>query len=405
MRKLFLFITLILAMLLSGCASVPMNIAPEQTLVEVKPNESQVVFFRSSFFGSAIGSSIYEIKGEDAQFLGVLNNGNKIAVKASTGKHLFMVVSEAADFMNADLAGGKTYYAIVTPRMGAWKARFSMWPVSTDAASEFNTTDGKLEKWMADTTLVSTSDSARAWYQKNRERVDSKMREYLPVWNQKSAGDMEERTLKPEDGVAVSIGQKVNEPPAYNESVSGVKLDDTGVTPIDFYGQAEEEADTKTYDKNIWAKALVEAEGDETKRKVKYIELRANQLYSQEVGLTETSELINTPTTPLFDLTGNYTSKVSAPGGAYFPWVFQGKQKVKFNLNQKGNTVKGRFTSGLSGSIEGTLERDRIVFSWYTANCSMGTGEWKVSPDGNSLEGQWSCDSYAVEGEWNAQKK
>ena len=188
-------------MLLSGCASVTMNIAPEQTLVEVKPNESQVVFFRSSFFGSAIGSSIYEIKGEDAQFLGVLNNGNKIAVKTSTGKHLFMVVSEAADFMNADLAGGKTYYAIVTPRMGAWKARFSMWPVSTDAASEFNTTDGKLEKWMADTSLVTTSDAARAWYQKNRESVDSKMREYLPVWNQKSAGDKEKRTLKPEDGM------------------------------------------------------------------------------------------------------------------------------------------------------------------------------------------------------------
>ena len=135
------------------------------------------------------------------QFLGVLNNGNKIAVKTSTGKHLFMVVSEAADFMKADLAGGKSYYAIVTPRMGLWKARFSMWPVSTDPASEFNTNDGKLEQWMADTTLVTTSDAARAWYQKNRTSVDSKMREYLPVWNQKSAGDMEKRTLKPGDGM------------------------------------------------------------------------------------------------------------------------------------------------------------------------------------------------------------
>jgi len=178
-----------------------MDFAPEQTLVEVNPNESQVVFFRSSFVGSAISSSIYEVKGEDVQFLGVLSNGNKIAVKTSTGKHLFMVVSEAADFMNADLAGGKTYYAIVTPRMGAWKARFSMSPVSTDPASKFNTTDGKLEKWMANSTLVTTSDAARAWYQNNRTSVDSKMREYLPVWNQKSAGDLEKRTLKPEDGM------------------------------------------------------------------------------------------------------------------------------------------------------------------------------------------------------------
>ncbi len=199
--KIFKLVLPLSVLLMIGCASVAMDFAPEQTLVEVNPNESQVVFFRSSFVGSAISSSIYEVKGEDVQFLGVLSNGNKIAVKTSTGKHLFMVVSEAADFMNADLAGGKTYYAIVTPRMGAWKARFSMWPVSTDAASEFNTTDGKLEKWMADTTLVTTSDAARAWYQNNRTSVVSKMREYLPVWNQKSAGAMENRTLKPEDGM------------------------------------------------------------------------------------------------------------------------------------------------------------------------------------------------------------
>jgi len=186
---------------MAGCASVPMDIAPEQTLVEVKPDESQVVFFRDSFVGSAIGSSIYDVKGDDAQFLGVLGNGNKIAVKTEPGIHLFMVVSEAADFMNADLNGGKTYYAIVTPRMGVWKARFSMWPVNTDPTSEFNTTDGKLEKWMADPTLVTTSDAARAWYQKNRGSIESKMREYLPVWNQKSAADMEKRALKPEDGM------------------------------------------------------------------------------------------------------------------------------------------------------------------------------------------------------------
>lgn len=199
--KIFKLVLPMSVLLMVGCASVPMDIAPEQTLVDVKPSESQVVFFRSSFVGSAISSSIYEVKGEDVQFLGVLNNGNKIAIKTSTGKHLFMVVSEAADFMNADLAGGKTYYSIVTPRMGAWKARFSMWPVSTDATSEFNSTDGKLEKWMAGTTLVTTSDAARAWYQKNRVSVESKMREYLPVWNQKSAGDKEKRRLKPEDGM------------------------------------------------------------------------------------------------------------------------------------------------------------------------------------------------------------
>ncbi len=199
--KIIKLVLTLSALLMAGCASVPMDIAPEQTFVEVKPDESQVVFFRDSFVGSAIGSSIYDVKGDDAQFLGILANGNKIAVKIKPGKHLFMVISEAADFMNADLIGGKTYYAIVTPRMGLWKARFSMWPVSIDPTSEFNTTDGRLEKWMADTTLVTTSDAAGAWYQENRISIESKMREYLPVWNQKSAADRDKRTLKPEDGM------------------------------------------------------------------------------------------------------------------------------------------------------------------------------------------------------------
>ena len=53
--KIFKLVLPLSVLLMVGCASVPMTIAPEQTLVEVKPNESQVVFFRSSFFGSAIG--------------------------------------------------------------------------------------------------------------------------------------------------------------------------------------------------------------------------------------------------------------------------------------------------------------------------------------------------------------
>ena len=35
---------------------------------------------------------------------------------------MFSVVGEAADFLEADLAAGKTYYIQVAPRMGAWKA-------------------------------------------------------------------------------------------------------------------------------------------------------------------------------------------------------------------------------------------------------------------------------------------
>ncbi len=76
-----------------------------------------------------------------------------------------------------------------------------------------------------------------------------------------------------------------------SDSVSGER-----VSAIEYYGEAEEEVNTKTYDKNLWAKAFVQAEGDEQKRVAKYIELRANQLYSENVGSISKSKLYKQPT-------------------------------------------------------------------------------------------------------------
>jgi hypothetical protein len=51
---------------------------------------------------------------------------------------------------------------------------------------------------------------------------------------------------------------------------------------LEYFGEAENEIITNTYDKNLWAKALVLAEGDEQKRKAIYIKLRAKQLYEEK---------------------------------------------------------------------------------------------------------------------------
>lgn len=47
-----------------------------------------------------------------------------------------------------------------------------------------------------------------------------------------------------------------------------------------YYGQAEQEIIAGTYNLNLWARALVEVEGDEQKRKARYIELRAAELFA-----------------------------------------------------------------------------------------------------------------------------
>ena len=152
--KSTMWICILALFVLGGCASSPMNFAPEQTLPSVNSNEAQVVFLRTSHFGGAISASLFQVTEAETDYLGISAVGTKIAVKTSPGEHLFMVVSEAADFMKAVLEGGKTYYAMVTPRMGAWKARFSLWPVKRDANAEYSLQNEGFQKQVDGTKLL-----------------------------------------------------------------------------------------------------------------------------------------------------------------------------------------------------------------------------------------------------------
>lgn len=46
----------------------------------------------------------------------------------------------------------------------------------------------------------------------------------------------------------------------------------------EYYGKAEEEFINESFDKGVWAQALVKSDGNEEKRKVEYIKLRVKQL-------------------------------------------------------------------------------------------------------------------------------
>lgn len=193
-------VLLLVAVLATGCASNPMTVSDTQQLAPPKEGQAQVIFMRSSFVGSAINASLYDVTGDEVRFIGIMANGTKVAYDTQPGERVFMVVSEAADFMEADLAPGKNYFSIVTPRMGAWKARFSMWPIKADSAAKYNTTMSEFDKWKESTTLVNNSDKARLWFLNNADSVDKKYEDYWPVWQEKSEEDIAQRTLTPGDG-------------------------------------------------------------------------------------------------------------------------------------------------------------------------------------------------------------
>ena len=200
MRVFYIF-TLLGTLLLAGCASNPMAPVADQTVPAAASDTAQVVFMRDAYTGKAIVSSLYDVTDGKTQFIGVMANGTKIAYPTTPGKHTFMVVSEAADFMEADLVAGKTYYALVTPRMGLWKARFSLWPISNEADAAHSLKSKNFKGWVEDTDLVTNSPKSLAWYERVKASVEKKRAEYWPVWQEKSAADVAARTLKPTDGL------------------------------------------------------------------------------------------------------------------------------------------------------------------------------------------------------------
>jgi len=187
-------------LLIVGCASNPMKFAANQTLAEISGGKSRIVFMRSSFVGKAISASLYDITKGEPKFIGIMANGTKIAYETDPGQHIFMVVSEAADFLKANTEAGKTYYGVVTPRMGIWRARFSLRPIRGDGTTDYHTSTDDFREWLADTKLVANSEESHRWFQNNLPSIKTKQAEYWPKWQQKSGPEKAALTLHANDG-------------------------------------------------------------------------------------------------------------------------------------------------------------------------------------------------------------
>jgi len=112
-----------------------------------------------------------------------------------------MVIAENADFVDATLEAGKTYYILVSPRMGAWKARFSLLPIHPDAKAEYNTQSADFKKWTEKSNFVEVTPSNQAWYEKHKADIEEKKTDYLKKWTVMLPQDKAVLTIKPEDGV------------------------------------------------------------------------------------------------------------------------------------------------------------------------------------------------------------
>jgi hypothetical protein len=111
------------------------------------------------------------------------------------------VVAENGDFMNADLTAGKTYYVLVKPRMGLWKARFSLIPIHRDPSAKYNTSSSEFSTWQGETSYVEVTPAAQQWYQQHKADIATKQSGYLAKWHHASEAQRAQLTLHAADGI------------------------------------------------------------------------------------------------------------------------------------------------------------------------------------------------------------
>ena len=180
----------------SGCASKYMQPVDPAKEISYAPseNEAVIIFMRPSAFGGAIQSSVFDVTTEENVLVGIVSSKAKVAHKTAPGEHIFMVVGESADFMKAELEQGKMYYAIVTPRMGVWKARFSLKPIHRDEL-----TSEKFKAWSNSCNFVENTAGSYQWAQENASSIQSKRVTYFEKWMSKPETDRP--VLYKEDGM------------------------------------------------------------------------------------------------------------------------------------------------------------------------------------------------------------
>jgi hypothetical protein len=155
-RRVPVLLVVVLALILVGCAGTSkFMVKSDPPKAGPPPDKSVVYVMRPSGFGFAINFQIWDRD----RLIGVSQAKSYFVYVCDPGKHLFIGIAENKVAVDADLAPGKSYYIITEPRMGGWKARLAMTPV-TKGSEHWD----KVEALKAEMEyIVPVEEEVRAW--------------------------------------------------------------------------------------------------------------------------------------------------------------------------------------------------------------------------------------------------
>ncbi len=198
--KMLKAVLLLLIVQVAGCAAfIDIKESETQELPTLSADKSRVVFMRSSLHANLNDVLLYEIVSDKPVFFGALKNNTKFFLDVDPGAHTFMAQSVGSDYSVADLAAGKTYFVMVTPR--GWPiVNFSFHPFRPDGSGEYKLGSDEFNGWKRSTKLIGMVPSSFDFAKERQGHADESHASNWAKWQQKSDADRAVYNIRPQDG-------------------------------------------------------------------------------------------------------------------------------------------------------------------------------------------------------------
>ena len=168
---------LVVVLVLGGCTTLKgmREVSPDAVRLAPVADQATVIFLRPARAGTT--TSLFELRGSEQRFIGLLVTDTRLVYRTAPGRTRFMVIGLSADFLDADLAAGKTYQVAVLLGQGPTEQFFVLRPVRPGAAQV-----SAVQYCLASCTWVENTDRSEAWARRETSSIQRKKARYLPAW-------------------------------------------------------------------------------------------------------------------------------------------------------------------------------------------------------------------------------
>ncbi len=170
---------IVLVVLAAGCGSRGMRTVPQATVAPPGPDEAVVVFVRPLLGGDTYSTSVFDLRPDGDRFVGILRSQSRFAYRTTPGRTRFMLIATGGtdQFMDAELAGGKTYYVTVAYETVGNVQAYVLKPVRGAGLES-----PAFKNCQAQCAWIENTEKSEAWGRNHLRDLPKRKARYMPAW-------------------------------------------------------------------------------------------------------------------------------------------------------------------------------------------------------------------------------